>query len=125
MYHGTSVDNAKAILKEGFRPSTGGELGAGIYMAREDKAAGYAERASGRSHNSVVFKCQFTPHAPKYVEKYSQVGDWRKEGHDAIRTYETGRSGKMEWCVSCPVTILAWRFLSEANTWHGPHVSPA
>ena len=42
LYHGTSWDVAQVIKKEGFRPSAGGCLGAGTYVARADKASKFA-----------------------------------------------------------------------------------
>ena len=43
LYHGTSLENARIIRKEGFKVSTGGMLGRGVYLsASEDKAFSFA-----------------------------------------------------------------------------------
>eukprot|EP00928_Gymnodinium_smaydae_P084478 TRINITY_DN6774_c0_g4_i1.p1 TRINITY_DN6774_c0_g4~~TRINITY_DN6774_c0_g4_i1.p1 ORF type:complete len:709 (-),score=73.10 TRINITY_DN6774_c0_g4_i1:194-2320(-) len=39
MYHGTSEEAAQRILQEGFRPSTDGMLGSGIYLSRDVQKA--------------------------------------------------------------------------------------
>nr|XP_046243033.1 uncharacterized protein LOC124058139 [Scatophagus argus] len=39
MYHGTSVANARLIIANGFRQSSGGMLGKGVYMSRDKKKA--------------------------------------------------------------------------------------
>ncbi|XP_030273128.1 uncharacterized protein LOC115581824 [Sparus aurata] len=39
MYHGTSVANARLIIANGFRQSSGGMLGKGVYVSRDRKKA--------------------------------------------------------------------------------------
>ncbi|XP_071340241.1 uncharacterized protein [Trachinotus anak] len=39
MYHGTSVDNARLIIANGFQQSSGGMLGKGVYVSRDKKKA--------------------------------------------------------------------------------------
>ena len=42
MYHGTTTANARAIKASGFRQSSGGMLGPGVYLSRDlDKASRY------------------------------------------------------------------------------------
>lgn len=44
MYHGTSRQNAVSIIKTGFRPSAGGNLGAGVYVSKDfNKAQNFGE----------------------------------------------------------------------------------
>ena len=44
MYHGTSLDNAKSIMRDGFRPSVDGLLGPGVYLTRDlVKASHYGQ----------------------------------------------------------------------------------
>ena len=45
-FHGASWGNAQRILREGFRASTEGCLGPGIYVARREKAERFAEEAT-------------------------------------------------------------------------------
>ncbi|KAM9858153.1 uncharacterized protein ACBR49_020193 [Aulostomus maculatus] len=39
MYHGTTVDNARGIIANGFRQSLGGMLGKGVYVSRDQNKA--------------------------------------------------------------------------------------
>lgn len=39
MYHGTSIDSARLIISNGFKPSAGGLLGKGVYVSRDKKKA--------------------------------------------------------------------------------------
>ncbi|CAE7266462.1 unnamed protein product [Symbiodinium microadriaticum] len=44
MYHGTSSSNAASIRKQGFKQSTDGMLGPGVYLSADrDKACGYGD----------------------------------------------------------------------------------
>lgn len=60
-YHGTSMENAKAIVKDGFQPSSSGYLGRGVYGAYEDKARSFA-KLSGRhgGDEGALIKCRVT-----------------------------------------------------------------
>merc|ERR1719486_1122581 len=61
MWHGTSAENARDIVANGFTPSSKGYLGAGVYGAHEDKARGFAklgERHGG--DEGAVIKCRVT-----------------------------------------------------------------
>lgn len=42
LYHGTSITASRKIFEEGFKISTNGQLGAGVYLAREEKAQRFA-----------------------------------------------------------------------------------
>ena len=42
LFHGTSWEVAKKILRDGFIESEDGHLGPGVYVAREEKARGFA-----------------------------------------------------------------------------------
>ena len=45
MYHGTSAENARSIAQTGFRPSTSGMLGPGVYCSHDiNKARMYGDR---------------------------------------------------------------------------------
>lgn len=48
MYHGTTMANAQKIRSEGFRPSSDGMLGYGVYLSRsQEKASRYPGNARG------------------------------------------------------------------------------
>ncbi|KAI5620379.1 hypothetical protein C0J50_19846 [Silurus asotus] len=49
MYHGTTLDAAKKIVKKGFKRSSDGMLGPGIYLSKSvDKAARYPLKPKGK-----------------------------------------------------------------------------
>eukprot|EP01124_Arcella_intermedia_P001818 TRINITY_DN10_c0_g1_i1.p1 TRINITY_DN10_c0_g1~~TRINITY_DN10_c0_g1_i1.p1 ORF type:complete len:169 (-),score=5.04 TRINITY_DN10_c0_g1_i1:63-569(-) len=115
LYHGTSADNLPSILRNGLQPSRDGQLGSGVYLAREEKADNFARdsiaRGKGQS-GGVVLKCEVDPGRAKYVSHASRAGNWQHENYDAVRCDETYSSTKMEWCVSDPrsVKVKAYRF---------------
>lgn len=61
MYHGTSMDNVSDILKNGFKPSSNGYLGEGVYGGYEDKARDFA-KLGGRhgGTDGALLKCRVT-----------------------------------------------------------------
>jgi hypothetical protein len=54
LYHGTTRDNARLIREHGFRASRDGQLGEGIYLAREKKALGFARNARIREKDGML-----------------------------------------------------------------------
>ncbi|CAL8283665.1 unnamed protein product [Boreogadus saida] len=57
MYHGTTKTIAKAIQREGFKPSAGGMLGRGVYLSRDlNKASRYPIDPSLPDSERVVFR---------------------------------------------------------------------
>lgn len=56
-YHGTSTANAAAIMEDGFKPSTSGFLGKGVYGAYKDKARSFAEH---HGRDGALLKCRVT-----------------------------------------------------------------
>merc|ERR1711977_511223 len=60
-YHGTSMSNAGDILKNGFKESSGGYLGNGVYGAYEDKARSFAKLGDRhRGEKGALIKCRVT-----------------------------------------------------------------
>lgn len=54
MYHGTTMANARKIRREGFRPSSNGKLGYGVYLSRSlEKASRYPKNA-GREQLAIL-----------------------------------------------------------------------
>lgn len=98
LFHGTSWTNAQKIQREGFIESSGGLLGSGIYVARQDKATRFAQdnERHGGSAGGLV-EVLVTIRNPKYVR--SNNTSWRSEGHDACRADETTASTNMEWVI--------------------------
>ena len=101
LYHGTSAETAELIKREGFKPSTSGCLGPGVYVARADKASRFA--ADSARHGGVsgaVLKLRITFWNAKYVR--SDDVSWQSQGFDACRADTTTRSGQPEWCLKDP-----------------------
>ncbi len=69
MYHGTLKTNAPGIISSGFRPSTGGTLGPGVYCSRNiNKAMGYPLCAT---NDRVVLKLRVRVGKVKKLEGQS------------------------------------------------------
>eukprot|EP00966_Prymnesium_polylepis_P278746 6439555-Prymnesium_polylepis.1 len=98
LYHGTSWATAQLIQKQGFRPSTVGLLGPGVYIARADKASKFAANCQRHGGDSgAVVKVRITFTRPKYVE--FNDNSWLSEGYDACRAERTSGSPHPEWCL--------------------------
>jgi len=84
MYHGTSAVAAVSIQAHGgFRPSTGGMLGPGVYLSQNiEKARRYAH------HGGVILKC---------VVDVGRVATIDRQGHPMQKTWhESGYDAA--WC---------------------------
>jgi hypothetical protein len=125
LYHGTSIDFAKLILRDRLRAgSRPGQLGRGVYAAREDKAEGFSKSYNSNQRGGVVFRVIITLQNPLYKAHSRDVGDWQAKGHDGVRVEDTTCSQKMEWCVrEESMEIEKWRYTDE-NTWREPNQSP-
>jgi len=119
-YHGTARSNLLSIKATGLRVSPNGQMGSGVYVAQEDKAANFARDASkrGKGDGCVVLKCIITFKNAKFVRHSDNAGNWRECGHDAVRCEITHVSARMEWCLarSDQVRVIAYRELN-GGTW--------
>ena len=98
LFHGTSWETAKAILRDGFIESEDGLLGPGVYVAREDKARNFAmDRMRHRGQEGGLVSVLVTVRRAKFVRQNDS--NWQSEGYDACRADETTFSNSMEWCV--------------------------
>uniref|UniRef100_A0A7S2AU97 PARP catalytic domain-containing protein n=1 Tax=Alexandrium andersonii TaxID=327968 RepID=A0A7S2AU97_9DINO len=109
-YHGTSRANAQSIQRDGFRPSSGGCGGQGIYVAASRKASRFAH--DFHSGDPVLLKCSVTVKRPKYSN--ADCTNWQNEGFDGCRLERTSRSRNPEWCIasSAQITVLEVRSLA-------------
>jgi hypothetical protein len=98
-FHGTSWERAQQIQTAGFLPSESGCLGAGVYVAREDKARRFAQNSArnGGAGGGGLVEVVITFSNPKFVDSNDTA--WQEEGHDACRAEHTAASTNMEWCV--------------------------
>ncbi|XP_078721219.1 uncharacterized protein LOC144937684 [Lampetra fluviatilis] len=83
MYHGTNVASAKAICSEGFRQSTGGMLGRGVYVSRNiDKARRYP--LNTEDHLKVILKLEVDVGKVKKIDSQGHPLrlTWHDEGYD-------------------------------------------
>ena len=75
MYHATKKENVSSILANGFRESTGGMLGPGLYVSRDiDKT---------RAYGDVCFKLLVYIGITKQMTEVDTSGDWRSHHHSA------------------------------------------
>uniref|UniRef100_A0A6Q2XFG6 PARP catalytic domain-containing protein n=1 Tax=Esox lucius TaxID=8010 RepID=A0A6Q2XFG6_ESOLU len=78
MYHGTSRQGATQILASGFRPSSDGMLGPGVYLSRDlDKASRYPLDLP--EHQRVVIRVMVNVGRVKTI---TCKGGWQKTWHD-------------------------------------------
>lgn len=106
MYHGTHVNNAKAIITGGFQPSTGGLLGPGVYVSRNiEKAKCYPLRTDKREQ--VVFKLKVLVGKVKKIDcdNHPLQKSWHQNGYDCawippnskVSVIKTGREEDCVW----------------------------
>jgi hypothetical protein len=125
LFHGTTVESAKSILQNGFRASSQGQLGAGLYLAREDKAQKFATDGRHGWGRGVVFCVDAVLRNPLFKSISSNVGNWQAQGHDGVRVDRTLASHNMEWCVLPKwASISRWRYSDEQGRWRSPSERP-
>lgn len=118
LYHGTSVLLADSVERDGLKESSQGCLGRGVYLASLDKASNFALDAPLRQkgEGAVVFKVMVKITNPKYINGEDRKGDWKREGHDAVRTTGTSFSRREEWCIADPSQC---KLVSKAIIYYG------
>ena len=106
MYHGTTTAAAEQIERHGFRPSTGGTLGPGVYASRDiEKARGYNRGALFElSVNVGKVVCITGMHSMRTT--------WQSHGYDSAWIPPNCRgvgSGLEESCIRDPGRIRVVR----------------
>ncbi|KAM9360137.1 uncharacterized protein ABDE67_000761 [Symphorus nematophorus] len=83
MYHGTSVANAQLIIANGFKQSTGGMLGPGVYVSRDIRKASNYPLLSLPT-NRVVLQLRVRPGRVKRIDKdnHPLQYTWHSQGYD-------------------------------------------
>lgn len=83
MYHGTSIGNGRLIIANGFRQSSGGMLGKGVYVSRDKKKA---ERYPIGSNDSdrVVLELRVRVGRVKRIDRdnHPMQYTWSSQGYD-------------------------------------------
>lgn len=118
MYHGTYKNNAAAIISSGFRPSSGGTLGPGVYCSRDiNKAMGYPGGCA--PGDRVVFKLRVRVGKVKRIDSQSMhlMGTWHQNGYDTAWLPAPVR-GMEEDCVWDPkrLTVIGIAHCTDSNT---------
>lgn len=111
MYHGTHIDNAEDIILNGFKPSTRGMLGKGVYVSRNiEKAKCYPLRIDKRDR--VVFKLKVNVGKVKKIDfdNHPLRTTWHGDGYDCAwvpphSNISAIKSGREEDCVWDPKRI--------------------
>merc|ERR1712037_1000115 len=100
MYHATPVRNVKNILDDGFKLSTGGIQGPGLYLSMEtDRSRGYGVKRPG--DRGVCLKMLVYAGKVKKTSRMDRTGAWRKDFDTTFLPYNNTvvKSGKEETCV--------------------------
>lgn len=122
MYHGTSVQVARQIIKNGFRQSSDGMLGPGVYVSRDQKKA---ERYPLRSPptDRVVLKLSVDCGKVKKIDKdnHPLQKTWHSQGYDTAWVppncgMKAVPSGLEEDCVFDPARIEVTDIALAPNT---------
>ncbi|XP_066517058.1 grass carp reovirus (GCRV)-induced gene 2o [Hoplias malabaricus] len=114
MYHGTHIDHAKAIITRGFKPSTDGLLGKGVYVSRNMKKAKCYPLKTDKT-KQVVFKLKVNVGKVKKIDRdnHPLQKSWHQNGYDCAwipphSNVSTIKSGREEDCVWDPrhITVV-------------------
>ncbi|XP_078537967.1 uncharacterized protein LOC144823379 [Lissotriton helveticus] len=114
MYHGTHKAHAASIITNGFKRSSDGLLGAGVYISRnKQKAMCYPLNSS--DDDRVVFKLRVRVGKVKKIDcdNHQMQKTWHQNGYDTAwvppnSNISSIKSGREEDCVWDPkrITIL-------------------
>lgn len=111
MYHGTSIASAKNIITNGFKQSSGGMLGKGVYVSRDKKKASHYPLNS-QITNRVVLELRVRPGRVKRIDKDNHPLQltWHSHGYDTAWVppkcgMKSVPSGLEEDCVFDPKRV--------------------
>lgn len=111
MYHGTSVASARLIIAGGFKQSTKGMLGQGVYVSR-DPAKARRYPMNGDDSDRVVLKLRVRVGRVKRIDRdnHPLQYTWNSEGYDTAWVpakcgMKAVPSGLEEDCVFDPKNI--------------------
>ena len=108
VYHGTSKAAADAILDSGFKPSTGGLLGAGVYVTTDRSKAVAFAKEHGNDGRVIVGRAELGSTATVDARdarrgKYSETA-WQSS-HDTAYVPRGEGVARPEHCVQDPARV--------------------
>ncbi|CAJ1068544.1 hypothetical protein EPR50_G00055650 [Xyrichtys novacula] len=111
MYHGTSIASARLIISGGFKQSSGGMLGRGVYVSRDIKKASHYPLNSAIT-DRVVLKVRVRVGRVKRIDQdnHPMQFTWHANGYDTAWVppnigLKAVRSGLEEDCVFDPKRV--------------------
>uniref|UniRef100_A0A8C3ARK4 Grass carp reovirus (GCRV)-induced gene 2p n=1 Tax=Cyclopterus lumpus TaxID=8103 RepID=A0A8C3ARK4_CYCLU len=111
MFHGTSIASARLIIANGFKQSTGGMLGKGVYVSRDKKKAAHYPLNSNNT-DRVILELRVRVGRVKRIDKdnHPLQYTWHSHGYDTAWVIPNGglkavRSGLEEDCVFDPKRV--------------------
>ncbi|KAM4577921.1 uncharacterized protein V3H82_007443 [Fundulus diaphanus] len=111
MFHGTSVSSARAILSGGFKQSSAGMLGKGVYMSRDVKKAAHYPPGSNPS-DRVIFELRVRVGRVKRIDQdhHPMQYTWSAQGYNTAWVppncgMKSVPSGLEEDCVFDPKRV--------------------
>jgi len=111
MFHGTSIASARLIIANGFKQSTGGMLGKGVYVSRDKKMAAHYPLNSNNT-DRVILELRVRVGRVKRIDKdnHPLQYTWHSHGYDTAWVIPNGglkavRSGLEEDCVFDPKRV--------------------
>ncbi|KAF3695917.1 hypothetical protein EXN66_Car011593 [Channa argus] len=122
MYHGTSVANARLIIAKGFKQSSGGMLGPGVYVSRDTKKAANYPLKSNPS-DRVILEVLVRVGRVKRIDKdnHPMQWTWHKNGYDTAWVppncgIKAVPSGREEDCIFDPKRVKVVGIANAPNT---------
>ncbi|GCC23169.1 hypothetical protein chiPu_0001562 [Chiloscyllium punctatum] len=82
MYHGTSVSNAKSIIQSGFKQSSKGMLGPGVYVSRDREKARRYPINTPNDRVILMLKVQVGKVKKIDKENHPMSTTWKQHGYD-------------------------------------------
>ncbi|XP_056231745.1 uncharacterized protein LOC130169226 [Seriola aureovittata] len=122
MYHGTSTASARLIIANGFKPSSQGMLGKGVYVSRDKKKASNYPLNSSNS-DRVVFELRVRVGRVKRIDKdyHPMQYTWSTQGYNTAWVppncgMVSVPSGLEEDCVFEPKRVKVVGIVKAPNT---------
>ncbi|XP_059192693.1 uncharacterized protein LOC131974413 [Centropristis striata] len=122
MYHGTSIASARIIIANGFKQSSAGMLGRGVYVSRDIKKASHYPLHSNIT-DRVVFQLLVRVGRVKRIDQdnHPMQFSWHSNGYDTAWVppkcgMNAVRSGLEEDCVFDPKRVKVVGIAKAPNT---------